>query len=351
MYNKGIKFKQQIIEILFLVIIIAATFLWYMKGYSFDDLKNVLIHANISYLMIGVLMMLLFVCCEAVNIYIIMKALGQTIPFIHCIQYSCIGFYFSSITPSASGGQPAQIYYMKKDKISVPISSITIFYVVFVYQISMILIGVIMSFLRHSIFAHFFHNIKYLLLFGTVVNTSVIFLLSLLMFSKKWIPAILHFIIKIMTKLRFIKNTDRISEKLEMGVASYHDKAMILKQYPILFFKVLGVTMVQMLALYLIPTFVYRSMGYYTGNVMDLVASQSLLTISVSAIPLPGAEGVSQGGFLQVYDTFFRKDAIISAMLIHRMLSFYLPLILSFIVTIFTHFRIATQDSRGDHFE
>jgi hypothetical protein len=31
------------------------------------------------------------------------------------MRYSFIGFFFSGITPSASGGQPAQIYYMNKD--------------------------------------------------------------------------------------------------------------------------------------------------------------------------------------------------------------------------------------------
>lgn len=297
------------------------------------------------------MMMFLFVCCEAVNIYIIMKALGHNVPIYRCIQYSCIGYYFSSITPSASGGQPAQIYYMKKDKISVPMSSITIFYIVFVYQLSMILMGMIMSFLRFSILIHFIQRIRLLFLIGIIMNTSVIFLLSLLMFSKKWVPAIVHIVIHLMNKLHFFRKTDIIIEKLDKGIISYHEKAMLLKRYPVLFFKVLFVTMIQMLALNLIPSLVYIGMGYHTSNMMDLIASQSLLTISVSAIPLPGAEGVSQGGFLQVYDMFFRRDTIISAMLIHRVLSFYLPLILSFILTIFTHLRIAAKDSRGDAIE
>lgn len=30
-------------------------------------------------------------------------------------QYSFIGFFYSGITPSATGGQPVQLYYMSKD--------------------------------------------------------------------------------------------------------------------------------------------------------------------------------------------------------------------------------------------
>lgn len=351
MHNEGMKLKKQIIEILLLIVLIVVTFYCYMRGYSFDNLWIILKKANVFYLFAGVSMMLLFLCCEAVNIHLIMKALGQNIPLHRCIQYSGIGFYFSSITPSASGGQPAQIYYMRKDKISVPMSSITIFYIVFVYQISMILIGLVMSCMRFSIFLHFLHRIPYLFIFGLSVNTTVIFLLSLLMFSKNWLPGIIHFIAKLLGKLHFNHKANKFVDKMEQGISSYHEKAMLLKQYPVLFFKVLFVTMIQMLSIILIPALVYRSMGYNAIHAMDLIACQSLLTISVSAIPLPGAEGVSQGGFLQIYDIFFQKNVIISAMLIHRVLSFYLPLIICFIVTMATHIRIAKQDSRGDNFE
>ncbi len=351
MHNQENKLKKQIIEILFLVVLIGVTFYCYMRGYSFDNLWTVLKNANVFYLTAGVSMMLLFICCEAVNIHLIMKTLGQNIPLHRCIQYSGIGFYFSSITPSASGGQPAQIYYMRKDKISVPMSSLTIFYIVFVYQISMILIGIVMSCMRFSIFLYFLHRIPYLFVFGFVVNTTVIFLLSLLMFSNNWPPRIIHFITILLSKLHFNNRTNKFEDKMEKGISSYREKVMILKQYPVLFFKVLFVTMIQMLSLTLIPALVYRCMGYNTFHIIDLITCQSLLTISVSAIPLPGAEGISQGGFLQIYDMFFQKNAIISAMLIHRVLSFYLPLILCFLLTMATHIRIAKQDSRGDNCE
>ena len=38
---------------------------------------------------------------------------ASTLP--RCIQYSFIGFFYSGITPSATGGQPVQLYYMNKD--------------------------------------------------------------------------------------------------------------------------------------------------------------------------------------------------------------------------------------------
>ena len=139
--------------------------------------------------------------------------------------------------------------------------------------------------------------------------------------------------------------------KLDHNLTSYHEKAMVLKKHPLLFIKILVVSIVQMLSFNSIPALVYCSMGYDIRHIMDLLTCQSLLTVSVSAVPLPGAEGVSQGGFLQVFDAYFPGDMLTYAMLIHRVISFYLPLLFSFAMYIFTHIRTSKLSVRGDFVE
>lgn len=351
MNNQGAKIKKQAMGVIFLIILIVITFFFYLDGYSYQEILSSLNNINYLYLLAGLGMMVLFVICEAINIYMIFAVFGQKIPFGRCIEYSCIGFYFSAITPSASGGQPAQLYYMNRDKVQLSISSIAIFYTVFVYQIAMILMGIIMFLFRQSVAIIFISKVKYLFLFGVIVNTSVIILLFLLMFSKKLVPSIVNFITKVAMKIRFFKKVDSIKDKIDSSVVLYHEKAMVLKEHPVLFFKVLFVTMIQMLAASLVPSFVSCGMGNPARYIPDLITCQSLLTISVSAIPLPGAEGVSQGGFLQTFDMFFRQNTLVSAMLINRILSFYLPLLICFIIYIYTHIRIVRQFDRGDVIE
>lgn len=345
------KSTKQIAGILFLITLMVGTGCYYFRGYSFSDLWNALKNANSAYLFCGFAMMFIFIGCEAFNISMILKVLYCNVPFFKCFQYACIGFYFSSITPSASGGQPAQIYYMKKDRIPLPISSLTIFFVVYIYEIAMIALGCIMYILRNTLAIHFISKLKYLFLFGFIVNSAVILVLFSLMYSKKLVPLILSFIMKVMKKFRLMKDVDAKKQKIEQSLVSYHEKAIVLKKHPVLFFKVLSVTMIQMISYNLIASFVYHSLYAKTGHTMDLLTCQSLLTISVSAIPLPGAEGVAQGGFLQVFDMFFHRDIITSAMLIYRALSFYIPLLLSFFVYIYTYLRTAGKLNRGDSFE
>ncbi len=351
MHDQSIKVKKQIISILVLILLIAITFFFYLRNYSFHELWNGLKNANYAYLGAGFGMMVLFVLCEAINISLILKALGSPRPFIRCIEYSNLGFYFSSITPSASGGQPAQIYYMKQDNIPVALSSITIFFIVYVYQIVMILFGIIMSFLQYAAAVDFIHKLNYLFLFGVIVNTLVIFLLFTFMFSNKAVPFITRLIIKAGERLRIIKNGDQLKSKFDQMLTSFHEKSLILKTHTRLFIKILLITLIQMVSLNSIPSLVYLSMGYPLTDFAKLFTCQSLLTISVSAIPLPGAEGVTQGGFLQVFDAYFPKEMLTYAMLINRFISFYLPLLLSLMIYILTYYRTTKQSVRGDDFD
>lgn len=52
---------------------------------------------------------------------------------LRCISYSFIGFFFSGINPSATGGQPMQLYYMKKDGNKISSASVVLMTVAVIY--------------------------------------------------------------------------------------------------------------------------------------------------------------------------------------------------------------------------
>ena len=68
---------------------------------------------------------------------------------------------------------------------------------------------------------------------------------------------------------------------------------------------------------------------------MTVFSLQSILFISVSAIPLPGSVGSSESSFLTLFKTLFPVSTLSSAMLLSRGISFYLFVIISGIVVLF----------------
>lgn len=67
---------------------------------------------------------------------------------------------------------------------------------------------------------------------------------------------------------------------------------------------------------------------------------QVVLTVSVSALPLPGAVGASEGSFLKLFEIFFAPAILLPAMLLTRFINFYAMLVISGIIAVAAHWRM-----------
>ena len=111
--------KKKILGILLMAALMAVTCGILLKGQPVSVLWENLKLLNPWLLLPGLAMMLGYVGCEALCSWQILRRLGHRVSWRHCLGYSFVGFYVSSITPSATGGQPAQIYYMNRDGVPV----------------------------------------------------------------------------------------------------------------------------------------------------------------------------------------------------------------------------------------
>ena len=82
-------------------------------GDIIEDVKR----ADNCWTILGLVTIVAFVCCESCIFHYMLRIYKIKVSLLRCIRYSFIGFFFSCITPSASGGQPMQIVYMKRDAV------------------------------------------------------------------------------------------------------------------------------------------------------------------------------------------------------------------------------------------
>ena len=104
--------------IIFLTLIII-TFYFIFRKQNISEVKNIIFSIDIKYLFIGILAMIGYIFFESLNIKSVLKSLGNKVSIFNTFRYTLIGFFFSGITPAASGGQPMEIYFMHKDGIPV----------------------------------------------------------------------------------------------------------------------------------------------------------------------------------------------------------------------------------------
>ena len=88
----------------------------------------------------------------------------------------------------------------------------------------------------------------------------------------------------------------------------------------------------------------YCAFGFGEYNIIQIISLQAILYATVSGIPLPGAVGVSEGGFLAIFRHIYSENMVNSAMLLSRGINFYLFVIISSIVAMIGTIREKKQE-------
>ncbi len=113
-----------------------------------------------------------FVSAEGLMICYLLRALGNPIAAGRCIKYSFIGFFYSGITPSATGRQPMQLYHMKKDGLKISESTVVLMTVAVLYKFVLVVIGLFMLLFGYHPLKNYLGSYMWLFLSGTTVKYS-----------------------------------------------------------------------------------------------------------------------------------------------------------------------------------
>lgn len=335
------KSKKMIFNLVFFIFLIVLTFYILLKGQSLADIIELFRKSQKGYVIIAIVCMFLYLFLDGVNTLRTLRVSGNKhIKVTSTLKYSFIGFFFSSITPAASGGQPMQIYYMHRDRISVADSTLALLVNLCSFQI----ITISMAIISLIFFGSYLQGAMILLfIVGIALNLSALALLLIGIFSKKLSNWLVNLAIKLLRKFK-IKNAESKIEKLSSELEKYHETSKYIKKHKNILFKILVTTFIQVAVYYSIPFCIYRAVGFSGVNIVKMIALQAILYATVSGIPLPGAVGVSESGFMNIFKTIFTAETISGAMLLNRGVSFYLFVIISSFVVVVSMFKSKKED-------
>lgn len=326
LFNK----KTMLAGCLLLILIAAVCIFVIQKEFGFNEIREAVYHSKWWWLIPGALCMPVFFLSEGINTGRGLSMAGYDVPFMSKIKYALAGFFFSSITPSASGGQPAQLYFMHKEKISVAHGTFALLLGLMSFQTAGIIIagaGVVISLcMGDQLLPN--KGLTWVLISGFIVNFLVVAFLLTTMFSKKAIRPITNLIIKTVTF--FLRSEDKkrkVRFKILRMVSEYRDAAKIAKKNPAVLMKMLLTSLVQLGLYHSITYFVYRALGLSALGLFEIMTLQGMLFISVAALPLPGGSGAAEGGFALLFSTIFPSSLLGTGIILSRLISFAAPLV------------------------
>lgn len=330
--------KKQILNIGFVVALVAITFIALLnsnKELNFESLKTFFSECNYWYIAGAFGCFVAFVLFEALSLHVILRKFGYKPKVSSSIAYSTSDIYYSAITPSASGGQPASAYYMIRDGVSGGTSGFSLIFNLVGYTAALLILGVVAFVIDFNMFLEFVPFVQVLIVFGFVAQVALLIFFILCMCKHQQVLSFARFCVNLLYKIHVIKNKDKWMVKAEKVVDKYRGCYDDFKKNKITLFWVVLLNMAQRLSQIMISVFVCKSV--VDCDVIDVFAMQSFVVLGYNSIPLPGGIGAYEYLYLEIYGNSFSSSFIVVAMMVTRVISYYLSMILCGIYTMVYH--------------
>lgn len=334
--------KNQLSYLFFIILAILAIYTVFQDN-DMGMVAAALTKMKLSYLLLAALAALVFTMLEGVMIWYLLRGIQGKAKFGDCIRYSFVGFLYSGITPSATGGQPMQLYHMKRDGNDLSASTVVLMTVALVYKLVLVLMGIAMVLFGFPVLKE---NLgKYLNLFylGMFLNTALVAVLLIVMIFPGFARWMILHIEKLFVQIRILKKSAWRTARIDQFIESYQNAVQFLLRNQKQVAVVILVTFGQRCLVFILPYIVYRGFGLEGADALTILMIQMSIYLAVDMLPLPGAQGITELMYKRAFRDVFTVEYVVPSMCVTRGISFYFLLLFSIAVCVIHHVRYRMQ--------
>lgn len=328
------KYRRRILEALFFLAVMGLTFYTIFSGQNMVQIWTSMKSLSVPYLFLAIFSSLFFVCAEGLMIFYLLKSLDGKSSVGKCIVYSFVGFFYSGITPSATGGQPVQLYYMKKDGNRLSDSSVVLMTVALMYKLVLVLIGAAVLIFWHEPLRIYLREYFYLYLIGLFLNVILVVILLAVMLAPKWMNKLICGIERLAVRIKILKPSAEREDKIKGFIDGYQDAVQFLLRNKIKVGVVLFGTFIQRSSLFILTWFIYRGFSLQGTDSATIVLLQAAVYIAVDMLPVPGAQGITELMYRSIFLNIFTENYLMPSLYVTRGVSFYFVLVVSLLIVL-----------------
>ena len=319
-------------------ITLAVLFVSQKDELNFGQIKEYFKNGNPVWIVGAFACMIMFTVFEGISIWFIARFFGSKPNMISTTAYSAANGFYSAITPTAAGGQPAAVFYMSRDGMSPGKASFAILLNTIGYTAAIFAVGIAALCINPALFGGINTVFaKVLVILGAVIQLGLLGLYIGGMFFGKAIIKLGNGIVTLLHKIRIVKHPEKWRAKIEDEVTKYGECRQILKEKPLVIFTTLIFNILQRAAQTLIPCFVCLAIDP-EAPFLEIFALQAFVLFGYNSVPLPGGVGAYEYLFMNIYGQLFPENSfVLLVLMISRLFSYYLSLIWSGVFTLTYH--------------
>lgn len=286
------------------------------------------------YLFIAFMLIVAYWLAEAMILYRLTKDSESKITFFKALKITLAGQFFNGVTPFASGGQPAQLYMMHREEIPVARGASILTRKFIIYQSVLVLYSFLVVLFESSYFVSEIPKFAYMGLIGFSLNVIVIVMLLMIAYHYKFTRGLALRVVRFFRRhIKRPKARVRL-RRVMVHLRDFHRHMELeTKRSP---WALLGImTLFQLTFFFSIPIAIGYGFHLNAISMFHMIGAAAFVSMVTSFIPLPGAAFGAEGSFYLFYQLFFPKNLVLTALIIWRFLTFYLPLIIGGLVVLF----------------
>ena len=334
--------KQVLLMLLFSAIAVFS--IWAVvsqsREFSLAEFWDYIQEANLPWLLTAVLSMLGFIVFEALALGVLCSARGKKRTLWQNLTYSASDIYFSAITPSATGGQPASAYFMMKDGIGGMQATAILVANLCMYTLSVVIISVIGLVFRFDIFLQVSAVSQILVVVGAILQVGLLVFFFLVLKHEKLLHNMCSGVLRFLAKLRILKFLDDKQRQLDAYMDNYRVQAKMITEHPKAMMRCFLLNFLQRSCQIAVTMFVYMATaGKTLGDMLELWFRQSYVVMGSNSIPIPGAMGVSDYMMLDSFQHIMTESQAVNLELLSRSVSFYSCVFICGAITLIQFYR------------
>ena len=326
--------KKSVTRNSIIVLIITIVFFYWILKDDFIETMDILFSSNLFLILVAIILYFIYFTIESKALHMLIGEFNSKYSFKESFKLNLMSKFFNGITPLSSGGQPLQIYELKKQGIKLGHATNITVQNLFIYQTAMCIICITCYVL--NLFFNIFKDIPVVVgmaNIGFLLNIVLLVFLYIISFSKTFNKKVITGIIKFLHKLNVVKNKKETIKKWEDYCLDFYNGFQILIKNKKMFFTNLFIQVIGNLIYFLVPVVILESLGLENSLTIGtcLIASSFVFLIG-SYIPLPGGSGGTEMGFLGFFGVFTKNVLLNPALLVWRFVTYFLPMIIGGII-------------------
>ena len=302
-------------------------------GMSLKDLAGMLHRASPFWLGAAILCMFGYIYFEGMAVRSILRACGYPRRRRQGIVYGAADVYFSAITPSATGGQPASAYFIIRDGAPGAVATAALLLNLIMYNAAILTLGFLAFLVRPSIFLAFDPICKVLILVGAVVILSLTSVFLLLLWKQHFMFHLAGILVQLLVRLRIIRHPEKLNAKIERTRKEYKQCVSILAGHRKMWLEAYLFNLLQRSSQIAVTAMSMLALGG-RRKILHLVICQIFVALGANCVPIPGAMGVTDYMMLDGYTELLPDEFAFEVQMLSRSISFYFCIFVSAVIVL-----------------